>query len=410
MIKNNDGIDSESGKDKQQTSKDENAHDSRTNENPDSNDDSISTSNIDEELGYKKLKREKETNYYAFNLTVFIISALLLFTDAFSGFFRDFAQAFYFNDLWISQASVIVKVISLFSLLFSGYYVFRQYLLGENDFFDIFGSSIFRKLRKNSSVSGIEDGRPRSRILELEDRIEIIESGFRKAVSEHRVEIQNALSDELSRIETDKLYVRLKSELEKRNEYRELVNSLDYMTDNLKSYEESNRRQLTQNLAIGAIGAVGALGVASKLVFDSELQLATTIDLMKHYLPWLSLIVVIQVMSFFFLRLYRDSIKTERYLRNEITNIASKRAAIFLAHSTGNAALIKSVTTDLSNVERNRFLEKGQTTVELESSKIEVDGFKDGAAAMASLMPWAKTQTSRTRKKPKQKKQDKNPK
>lgn len=357
---------------------------------------------IDEDLVYKRQKRKKDTNFYAINLTIFIISALLLFTNLFGGLFRDFAQAFYFDERAFLQISIAIKVFSLFALLFSGYYVFRQYLLGENDLFDIFGSSIFRRLRPLSSSKDYPDRNiPRSRLLEVEDRLEIIEAGFKKEIDDHRVEIHNVLSEELSKIETEKLYARLKTELEKRNEYKELVRSLDYMTDNLKSYEESNRRQLTQNLAIGAIGAVGALGVASKLVFDSESQLDTTIDLLKHYLPWLSLIIVIQIMSFFFLRLYRDSIKTERYLRNEITNIASKRAAIFLAHSTGNAALIKSVTSDLSNVERNRFLEKGQTTVELESSKIEVAGFKEGAEAMAGIMPWAKKQPRRaTRKTP----------
>ena len=358
-----------------------------------------STSDILEE---RRDARDKKFNYYLMSLVIFALSSIVLFTNLFDGLLRDFVEAFSFDSQGYHQLSIIVKVSSLFSLLFSGFYVFRQYLLGENDFFDIFGAGLFRRLRPSGSEKpGASKPYSQRKIADIEDRVYSLEAGFTKTIEEYREEFQGVIEAQLSNIETEKLFIRLKAELENKNEYNELLSSLEYMTENLKSYEESNRRQLTINLAIGAIGTIGAIAVASTLVFGVDAQLDalnTTSALLKHYLPWASLVFVIQLMSLFFLRLYRDNIKTERYLRNEITNIASKRTAIFLAYHTNSPALIKSVMMEMASVERNRFLEKGQSTVELESARIEVAGFKDGVEAMSGVVPWSKRNTASPRK------------
>lgn len=105
-----------------------------------------------------------------------------------------------------------------------------------------------------------------------------------------------------------------------------------------------------------------------------------------HFIPRLTLIIFIELFAYFFLRLYRTGLEEIKYFQNEITNLEAKHIALVSAIETKDPAVITDVIGKLATTERNRILTKDQTTVELESIRIEKQGTTDLAKPLADLI------------------------
>lgn len=90
-----------------------------------------------------------------------------------------------------------------------------------------------------------------------------------------------------------------------------------------------------------------------------------------NFLPRVSLVILIEIFAYFFLRLYSNSLMEIKYFQNEITNLDTKFLALQTAVSLGDKKSIEEIISQLAQTERNYVLQKGQTTVGLERSKIE---------------------------------------
>lgn len=98
-------------------------------------------------------------------------------------------------------------------------------------------------------------------------------------------------------------------------------------------------------------------------------------EFMKVMAPRLSMVLIVEVIGFFFLKLFRAALDEVRLTQNEITNVEMKLIASNLAISECPSDLPK-VIHELAATERNMIIEKGQTTVELEKARgvREVEG------------------------------------
>ncbi|MCR9172898.1 MAG: hypothetical protein NXI10_10415 [bacterium] len=92
-----------------------------------------------------------------------------------------------------------------------------------------------------------------------------------------------------------------------------------------------------------------------------------------YFLPRLSLSIFIELFSFFFLRIYKKNLEDIKYFNNERTNIDLKLVALRTALLYEDKESLKEVISELSKTERNFVLRKGDTTVEIERSKIEME-------------------------------------
>ncbi|EEF26130.1 conserved hypothetical protein [Ricinus communis] len=91
----------------------------------------------------------------------------------------------------------------------------------------------------------------------------------------------------------------------------------------------------------------------------------------SHYAPRLTLFIFIELLAYFFLRLYKANLEETKYYHNEITNVETRRLAIQqLAFTTGDKATSAAIEA-LLKTERNRILEKGQTTAEIEVARLD---------------------------------------
>lgn len=127
------------------------------------------------------------------------------------------------------------------------------------------------------------------------------------------------------------------------------------------------------NLNLGVGAGITLLGVAilATTVFYEPYMASDVIGLISHYVPRLSLIILIEIFAYFFLGLYRAGLSEIKYFQNEVTNIEAKQIALQASLEVGDNAILSNVVSRLSETERNHILTNDQTTVEIEKAKLE---------------------------------------
>lgn len=124
------------------------------------------------------------------------------------------------------------------------------------------------------------------------------------------------------------------------------------------------------NLILGIITTLTGVGILGYSVFNAP-EVKSTIELASHFVPRISLVLLIEVFAYFFLKLYKQSLNEIKYFQNELTNVECKYLGVKLANGE-ESPVLNDVVQKLVNTERNFVLEKGQSTVELEKEKAEL--------------------------------------
>lgn len=142
------------------------------------------------------------------------------------------------------------------------------------------------------------------------------------------------------------------------------------ISSRLESEVQNLAKRGNVNLILGISTTLTGLGILGYSVFDAP-EMKSMIDIASHFIPRLSLVLLIEVFAYFFLKLYKQSLSEIKYFQNEITNIESKYLGLQLAVNSGIEGSAQKVVDSLIATERNFILEKGQSTVELEHGKEE---------------------------------------
>lgn len=128
------------------------------------------------------------------------------------------------------------------------------------------------------------------------------------------------------------------------------------------------------NLILGILTTLGGLSVLGYAVFNLPATLDAS-ELLSYFVPRVSLVILIEVFAYFFLRLYKQSLAEIKYFQNELTNVESKQLALHIALRSDDTALRSKVVEELAGTERNLILTKDQTTVELERERIAHEAY-----------------------------------
>jgi len=154
-------------------------------------------------------------------------------------------------------------------------------------------------------------------------------------------------------------------------QFGELINRLEVEVATLE-------RRSNVNVIIGVVSAVIIVMVAGYvLAFKVEGDVYS-------YLPLLSIVLVVELFSFFFLRLYKKNLDDIKFFRNEISNFESKRIAYLMSrdHLTDK---IPSVVEAMLGVERNFVLKKDESTIDVERAKVDVSMLDKIIAAIGKV-------------------------
>jgi hypothetical protein len=131
------------------------------------------------------------------------------------------------------------------------------------------------------------------------------------------------------------------------------------------------------NLVLGIITTVAGLVILGYYVFQDKPTGDSPWIFTSHFIPRLTLVVFIETFAYFFLRLYKASLSEIKYFQNEMTNVECKFISLETAIASGDETMCGTVIEKLSGTERNFVLNKGQTTLDLEKSKLEKDNISE---------------------------------
>ena len=177
---------------------------------------------------------------------------------------------------------------------------------------------------------------------------------------------------------------------DKKDQIYALYKRFESSITRLKSEIELLTKRANINLIIGSIITVAALGLLGYFVVKEDFNSPDILNVTLHFIPRLSLVIFIELFSFFFLKLYRTSLSEIKYYQNELTNIETQQLALSTATSFGSEKDISIIINQLCTVERNFKLQKGETTVDLEKNKLETNNLKDTLKVVLDAIPKSK--------------------
>lgn len=159
----------------------------------------------------------------------------------------------------------------------------------------------------------------------------------------------------------------------------------------LKSYLADLNRKANLNLISGLTFCLLGLGfIFYSLIAYIPTDPPNINNTVTYFLPRITLTILIEVFSYFFLNLYRKNLEDIKYFQNEVTNLESKYLAIQYACESNNGHLKSKVIEKLMDTERNFILKKDETTIELEKNRIEAQSSSNTISALKDIISFKK--------------------
>jgi hypothetical protein len=191
---------------------------------------------------------------------------------------------------------------------------------------------------------------------------------------EERTLVIDSLKNNIASSFSENIFKSIKNDLIDSKQTSNLESEYQESKDRLKDEISALTRRGNLNLIIGGSTTVIAVGILAYVVLTATPETLNTDNFLWHYIPRITVSIFIEVFSFFFLRLYRNSLEDIKYFQNELTNIEARYAALETALILGDKATLKDVIKSLSSIDRNSRLKKGETTISLEMLKAENQG------------------------------------
>jgi hypothetical protein len=160
-------------------------------------------------------------------------------------------------------------------------------------------------------------------------------------------------------------------------------------------------RRANVNLTIGSIISVSGILFLGYSVLLASDDLNSGVDLVRVGLKFFarfSIVILVQIFAYFFLRLYRYSLYEIKYFQNELTNADIRFNALYSVICFADKASVTAVAKLLAQTERNFVLKKGESTINLRREEIETAHETTILAAIERLSAKVGSQASSAQK------------
>jgi len=198
-----------------------------------------------------------------------------------------------------------------------------------------------------------------------------------KQKQEFIVTITNELKDKAAQDILDDIQSHLAKENSEKRRHEVVENHFGATIDRLKEELFVLSKRSNLNLSLGIVTTITGLGLLGTFVLTVKPVPNDAGQYITNFLPRISLVILIEVFAFFFLKLYKATLAEIKYFQNETTSIESKYLALKVAMRVSDQPNIETILEHFAKTERNFILEKGQSTVDLERSKIDQQATKD---------------------------------
>lgn len=229
--------------------------------------------------------------------------------------------------------------------------------------------------RSRRSYSSAGEGEQAWRYQRLEDKIEELQRQVRGSSTGKRLEeaeradLVRQLKASIQTEAAAEVLEEVQASIREQSGEAELAERFTFTARRLKDEIQALTGRANINLIIGIVTTLAGIGVLWYTVYTSDIDYSSVSNVVGHYLPRLSVVVLIEVFAYFFLRLYKGGLAEIKYYQNELTNFESRFLALLLAFRRNDSEILGKVILELAATERNFVLSLGQTTVELEKER-----------------------------------------
>lgn len=165
-----------------------------------------------------------------------------------------------------------------------------------------------------------------------------------------------------------------------------VVKQSEATIDRLRQELFSLSKRGNLNLSIGIVTTLTGLLLLGMFVLQETQRPPDLTAFIVEFAPRLSLVLLIEIFAYFFLRLYKTTLFEIKYFQNEVTSMEARFLALVVATSSNNADALAKSLDSLAHIERNFILSKDQTTLDLERVKLEHQEHTDIVSKLAELI------------------------
>jgi len=167
-----------------------------------------------------------------------------------------------------------------------------------------------------------------SDILRLAAEVNELKSAQLGALAGNRAELIAALEPTVLSGLADELERRFSTASNDAATLREIRDIFLAARQRLRVELDSLSRRSNLNLVIGVLTTISAVGLLSYMVLGNAAKFESIVDLLSHYVPRVTIVIFIEVFSFFFLRLYRATLSEIRTYQDDLTLLAIQHVAV----------------------------------------------------------------------------------
>lgn len=190
---------------------------------------------------------------------------------------------------------------------------------------------------------------------------ESINSGFsEKSIQEIHESIVNQIVINDGQKLTDLIEKKYSKHLLDISFNREILNEVNLLTDTLQTERGVVSFRTGLNLLIGlGIGTAGLILIYFGVIKEYQTKVdSNSFDAL--FVARISFSILLQLLAFFFLSLYKNGLQEIKYFRNEMTNISMIKLSLMIELEKGTQRSQIAAASQLLKAERNFILKKGE--------------------------------------------------
>jgi heme/copper-type cytochrome/quinol oxidase subunit 2 len=251
------------------------------------------------------------------------------------------------TDLWTIGSAVVVLVV--------GMYAMSRYLSG-----DTFPSRYTPDISLND-------------LLQFERNVQRNEQLLADLGKQDNSALVGELHQRIKNEVTEEFLKEIRAKIAERDGALEWEQHFGQTADRIQAEISAQGRRGNLNLILGMVTALSGIVLLAFVVLGGSQSHTNATDFLFTFLPRVSIVAIIEVFAYFFLRLYKGSLSETKYFQNEATNLEVRFAALRIALNSKDATLLNTVVSQLMATDRNPVLENGKTTLELEKEKLDLN-------------------------------------
>lgn len=187
--------------------------------------------------------------------------------------------------------------------------------------------------------------------------------------TEEREKFKDRVAEEIKIEATKSLDEAVLKKLASRSEFAQAELYQIQIKERLYRVVSGLERRANLNLSVGASIGAGGIALLIYLLYIVPPNSTSSLEyglLALQYFARVSIVFLIEVFAFFFLKLYSQTLGELRYTHNEITNVEMKLAGLEAAIGSADKKSLAHAIQKAIDTERNFILDKGKSTIDLE--------------------------------------------